>query len=113
MEGVDWVDRHKVIFDTVLIFEQYECIIFTDFLSLQEEKGIYKIIKTWTTLKDNLVDKYMLHCNKTLHKRLRSQIYKELPKKRQKEKGKQPSIKWVKNMNRKFTEEETQMIDKK
>ena len=28
MEGVDWVDRHKVIFDTVLIFEQYECIIF-------------------------------------------------------------------------------------
>lgn len=46
MEGVDWVDRHKVIFDTVLIFEQYECILFTDFLSLQEEKGIYKIIKT-------------------------------------------------------------------
>lgn len=55
-------------------------------------KRIHKIIKTWTTLKDNLGDKYMLHYNKTLHKRLRSQIYKELPKK-QKEKGKQPSIK--------------------
>ena len=33
----------------------------------------------------------MLHCNKTLNKRLRSQIYKELSKK-QKEKGK-PTIK--------------------
>lgn len=43
-------------------------------------------------LKDNLGDKYMLHCNKTSQKRFRSQIYKELPK-RQKEKGKQPSIK--------------------
>ena len=38
MEGVDWVDRHKVIFAIVLIFEQYEYIMFTDSLSLQEEK---------------------------------------------------------------------------
>ena len=56
----------------------------------QEEKGIYKIMKTWTTLKDNLGDKYMLHCNKTLHKRLTSQIYKELPKKNRKKKVNNP-----------------------
>ena len=56
-------------------------IIFMDFFKSSEgKKGMYKIAKTWTMLKDNLGDKYLLHCNKTSQKGLIPRIYKELLK---------------------------------